>query len=115
MTKPQIITILKKYAVIPNAKGTKLFISEDSISEIAGKILELNKSSFVPPTENEMAEFAISKGYDPQCAIVAFDYYTEMEWVDANKKQIKSWKAKLISVWFKPEHKISGNKGGMVY
>lgn len=117
MTKPQLISILKKYATVPNKNGTKMFISEDSISEIAGKIMELNKNSFIPPTQDEMIAYAKLKGYNEQCAITAFEYYTEMGWIDANKKQIKSWKAKLISVWFKPEHKIvekSGNSG-MVY
>lgn len=115
MNKNQITAILNKFATVPNQSGTKKFIPSDKINEIAGEIMKLNKSSFIPPTLQEMKDYAALKGYSESCVITAFDYYTEMEWVDANKKPIKSWKAKLISVWFKPEHKITTKTEGMVY
>lgn len=117
MTKPQLISILKKYATVPNKSGTKMFISEDSISEIAGKIMELNKNSFIPPTLEEVKEFVKSKGYIEDCAIKAWEYYEAMNWKDNNGKPVKSWKAKIIAIWLREEFKIvekSGNNG-MVY
>lgn len=116
MTKPQIIAILKKYATVPNSKGTKLFIPEDKITQIAGEICGLSKALMVPPTLEEVKEFVKSKGYNEECAIKAFDYYTEMDWIDGEGKPVKRWKAKIIAVWFKNEYKIETPKsGGMVY
>lgn len=116
MTKIQLISILRKYATVPNSKGTKMFISEDSIPEIAGKIMELNKNSFTPPTQEEVKEFVKSKGYNEDCAIKAWEYYEAMNWKDNNSKPVKSWKAKIIAVWFREEFKIQQPKsGGMVY
>lgn len=117
MTKQQIINILTKFATVPNQSKTKFFIPADKISEIATKIMELNKSSFVPPTLQEVKEFVKSKGYVEECAIKAFDYYEAMEWTDNNSKQVKSWKGKIIAIWLKPEYKLPDTKpkGGMVY
>lgn len=118
MTKQQITNILTKFATVPNQSKTKFFIPEDKISEIAGKIMELNKNSFVPPTLEEMAIYCKSKGYNIECANKAYDYYTEMGWTDNNGKQVKSWKGKLISTWFRDEYKIqedNGAKTNMVY
>jgi len=116
MTKQKVIAILKKYALVPNSKGTKMFISEDSIPEIAGKIMELNKNSFIPPSLDEVKEFVKSKGYSEECAIKAFDYYEAMYWKDNNGKQVKSWKGKIIAIWLKPEYKLTEKEnGGMVY
>lgn len=117
MTKQQLINILTKFATVPNQSKTKLFIPADKISEIAGEIMKLNKSSFVPPTLDEVKEFVRSKGYSDECAQKAFDYYEAMEWKDNNDKPVKSWKGKIIAIWLKPEFKIvekSGNSG-MVY
>lgn len=106
MTKQQVIAILKKYATVPNSKGTKLFIPEDKITQIAGEICGLSKILMVPPTLEEVKEYVKSKGYSEECAIKAFDYYTAMDWIDNNNKPVKNWKAKIIAVWFKPEYKI---------
>lgn len=117
MTKQQITNILTKFATVPNQSKTKFFIPADKISEIAGEVMKLNKSSFVPPTLEMVKEFAKSKGYSEECAVKAWDYYDAMEWKDSEGKAVKSWKGKLIAVWFKPEYKIveKSPNSGMVY
>lgn len=107
MTKNQITAILNKFATVPNQSGTKKFIPSDKISEIVGEIMKLNKSSFIPPTLQEMSVYCKEKGYNIECAVKAYEYYTEMNWVDNNGKQVKSWKGKLISTWFRPEYKVT--------
>lgn len=116
MTKQKIIALLKKYATVPNSKGTKMFIPDDKITEIASQIAGMKNILAVPPTIEEVKEFVKSKGYSEDCAIKAYDYYTNMDWIDNSGKPVKSWKAKIIAVWFKPEYKIEQPKsGGMVY
>lgn len=117
MTKQQLINTLTKFATVPNQSKTKFFIPADKISEIAGEVMKLNKSSFVPPELDEVISFVRSKGYSDECAQKAFDYYEAMEWKDNNGKQVKSWKGKIIAIWLKPEYKLTEtkSKGGMVY
>ncbi len=117
MTKPQIIAILKKYATIPNSAGTKLFIPESDIPKIATEIAGISKLMMVPPTLEEVKDYVKSKGYNEDCAIKAFDYYTALDWIDSNNKPVKNWKAKIIAVWMRPEFKIveKSPNSGMVY
>lgn len=115
MTKPQIIAILKKYATVPNQGRTKMFIPDDKITQIAGEIAGLGKVLMIPPTLEEVKEYVKSKGYSEDCAIKAYDYYTEMDWVDSEDKPVKRWRAKILAVWCKAEYKIETPKsGGMV-
>ena len=113
MTASQITKILKKYCTIPNQSKTKFFISEDKIPQIAGEIAD--KNTFLPPTLEEVKEYVKSKGYNEECAIKVYDYYTEMNWIDNSGKPVKSWKGKIVAIWLKPEYKITITKTGMVY
>lgn len=60
------------------------------------------KKSFQPPTFDELKAYCESKGFG-HIAQKAYDYYSVGNWTDGNGKQIKSWKRKLISVWFDEE------------
>lgn len=63
-------------------------------------------SDFTPPALQEVKDFFKSKGYSEEGATKAYDYYTEMNWIDNNKKPVKSWKGKMIAIWLKAEYKI---------
>lgn len=71
------------------------------------------KKTFVPPTENDVVLYFKEKGYTSESARKAFMYYASNNWHDSRGNKIKSWKQKMIGVWFNDENKIpvvNGNK-----
>ena len=66
---------------------------------------------FVAPTETEVIDYFILKGYKPEIAKRAFLYYSEQEWHDSTGKAIKNWKGKMVAVWFKEENKAQDTRG----
>lgn len=92
------------------------FLSKNSTSEVISateiplreeKRSKVNKSKekIVPPTIEEVKEYFTEKGYSLDVAQKAFDYYASAGWKDSNGKEVKSWKQKMISIWFKDENK----------
>ncbi len=65
----------------------------------------LNPKGFVPPSLDEMRRYFDEHGYSQEAAEKAFNYYTELGWVDSKGNQIKNWKLKCVSVWFDPKNK----------
>ena len=65
---------------------------------------------FTPPNVYQVIQYFLDNGYTEESARKAFNYYKEGEWKDSSGKQVKSWKQKMIGVWFKPENK-EGNNG----
>jgi hypothetical protein len=63
-------------------------------------------TTFVPPILDDVEQYFQEKWYTEYGAKKAFDYYDVAWWKDSNGKQIKNWKQKMISVWFKPEYEI---------
>src|SRR5690606_12856756 len=61
---------------------------------------------FLPPTEEEVINYFKENGYSEEGAKTAFKYYEAGNWHDAKNNPIKSWKQKMIAVWFRPEYKI---------
>jgi hypothetical protein len=64
------------------------------------------KKAFTPPTEDEVINYFYANGYTLESAQKAFMYYDSNNWVDSRGNKIKSWKQKMIGVWFKDENKI---------
>jgi hypothetical protein len=64
-----------------------------------------NKKKFTPPEYSEFALYFTEKGFPEPLARRVYDYYTELDWKDANGKAVKNWKAKVLSVWMKEESK----------
>lgn len=66
------------------------------------------KKEFVPPTLDEVKEFFRSKGYSPDAAERAWNYYEDAEpkWYDRNGSPVKNWKQKMRVVWFKDDNRI---------
>lgn len=74
--------------------------------------------SFEIPSNEEILEFAASKGYLIDANMFS-KYYEDQgkrfgkegQWVDGRGKQVKDWRAKLRLVWFKDENKLKEVKG----
>lgn len=61
---------------------------------------------FKPPTIEEVKQYFKESGYSEDCAVNAFEYYTDLEWHDKNDNPVLNWKMKMRTVWFKDEHKL---------
>lgn len=68
------------------------------------------KNVFVPPTLDEVKEYCKMRGIVESIAVKIFDYYTALDWRDSQGRKIERWKAKIISVWDKPENHIEQPK-----
>lgn len=55
---------------------------------------------------NEIIDYFISNNYTKESAEKFFNYYEVNQWRDSNGKEVKNWKQKAQSVWFKPENEI---------
>lgn len=91
---------LPKITLNDNDISSPTYVVEDNIPS-------LNPKGFVPPSLDEMRHYFDEKGYTQEAAEKAFNYYTELGWVDSKGNRVKNWKLKCINVWFKPEYKKS--------
>lgn len=67
---------------------------------------------FTPPSQIEVVDYFNQNGYSNESAIKAFKYYETGNWKDGKGNQVKNWKQKMQSVWFKEDNKIKPvNKG----
>lgn len=62
------------------------------------------KSRFTPPTIEEVKQYFVDNGYRVDAAERAYKYYSDGNWCDSEGKQVRSWKQKMVAVWFKPEN-----------
>lgn len=89
-------------------------IREDKIieEEIKEDEKKDKKKRFVPPSQIEVVDYFNQNGYSNESAIKAFNYYQTGNWKDGKGNQVKNWKQKMQSVWFKEDNKIKPvNKG----
>ena len=56
--------------------------------------------------EIEIINYFKENGYTEDSAKKFFNYYSVSNWKDSNGKEVKNWKQKAQSVWFKDENKI---------
>lgn len=63
------------------------------------------KKGFAPPSLKEVKKYFKEKGYSEESAAKAFDYYEANDWMDSHGNKVKSWKQKMIGIWFKDENK----------
>lgn len=63
------------------------------------------KTTFSPPTLDEVKDYFTSKWYTEESGERAFEYYNVAWWIDWQGKQVRNWKQKMNSVWFKEENK----------
>jgi hypothetical protein len=64
------------------------------------------EKKFAPPKLLDVVDYFIEKGYTPESAKKAFEYYELGDWKDSSGKKVKNWKQKMNGVWFKPENKV---------
>lgn len=63
------------------------------------------KKEFLPPSIDEVIKYFDENNFSQIAARKAYEYYNIANWKDSTGKQVKNWKQKMISVWFKPENK----------
>ncbi len=80
-------------------------IREDKIKEDKRKEEVKAKKEFLPPSIDEVIKYFDENNFSQIAARKAYEYYNIANWKDSTGKQVKNWKQKMISVWFKPENK----------
>jgi hypothetical protein len=80
-------------------------IREEKIKEDKKKEEVKAKKEFLPPSLDEVIKYFDENNFSQIAARKAFEYYNIANWKDSTGKQVKNWKQKMISVWFKPENK----------
>jgi hypothetical protein len=87
-------------------------LKKEALGESGSVDININRNKkgkskkFEPPTEEEVLIYFRANGFKDEVAKRAFKYYTEMEWHDSKGSPIKSWKGKMVAVWFKEENRI---------
>jgi hypothetical protein len=81
----------------------------DNVTDNVTDNVKINKrvNKFTPPTILEVEVYFTENGYTKQSGTKAFNYYNIADWKDSNGKQVRNWKQKMQSVWFKDENKIN--------
>lgn len=74
----------------------------DSVND--KKNISKKKTTFTPPTLDEVKAYVMANGYKQEFGTKIFDYYSAGDWKDAEGKPVKSWKQKIQGVWFKPNN-----------
>jgi hypothetical protein len=66
---------------------------------------EIKAKAYKQPLIEEVITYFTDNGYREDIALRAFEYYNVAQWKDSNGKQVRNWKQKMNSVWFKDENK----------
>lgn len=81
-----------------------------SVSDTIKEKIYKKEKLFLPPTEKEVVEYFNEKGYRKDIARKAFEYYNTAGWKDSKGNPVRSWKQKMVGVWFKDENKTEDSK-----
>ena len=79
-------------------------MDNENRNENIGKGVQ-GKNQISYPSLDDVTAYFKEKGYKTETAKIAFEYYNASNWHDRDGKPVKNWKQKMISVWFKEEHK----------
>lgn len=71
--------------------------------EITKEKPQRTRKEFVPPTYEEVLEYARSRGRE-DLAKAFFDSYSVADWYDSRGKKVLNWKQKFIMVWENGEY-----------
>ena len=75
---------------------TESISNTESISTLNNKEDNLKKDSFIPPTLEEVKEYAESRGRG-ELAEKFFEYFNEGNWFDSKGNKVKRWKQKFLT------------------
>lgn len=101
-TKPTSVESVQQTSTNPTVNDN-VNVNDTVINKSKGK-------KFSPPTLLEVEIYFLENTYSKELAKKAFNYYDIAQWKDARGNQVKNWKQKMQSVWFKEENKTSNNK-----
>ncbi len=108
----------EKLAVLANVKFSEFQRFSEVVSSVILPLIQklpvkkaknnqlplIPKETIIPNVE-EVINYFILNGYSKELAEKAFKYYETGNWKDSNGKQVKNWKQKMQSVWFKESNK----------
>lgn len=77
----------------------------NAIKEKKGNKSKEKEKVFIVPSLDDVKIYFKENGYSETTAITAFNFYNSADWFDSKGNKVKSWKQKMISVWFKEENK----------
>ena len=89
--------------------STKSTVSDIVNVIVKDKVKVRSKTIFVAPLIWEVEIYLKEKGYTKEAALKIIEYYSVADWKDSKGTEVKNWKQKAQSVWFKPENKIKEN------
>jgi hypothetical protein len=95
-----------------DANAMRTHSEGNAIKERKGKDIKESKDKkavFTKPTQTEVESYFTENGYTKESGQKAFTYYDIADWKDSQGKQVRNWKQKMQSVWFKPENKAVQN------
>ncbi len=98
--------IRKQNATLVNARSISSTVNDSvsvSVSDNVKNKRVVNK--FTPPPLEEVILYFTENGFSKELAEKAFKYYETGNWKDGKGNQVKNWKQKMQSVWFKEENK----------
>jgi len=101
---------------------TKGRTNTETETEIENEIIEdrirglgKRKGGYEYPNLEQVKSYFLDNGYSEQSAVKAFNYYSVAGWKDSNGKQVRNWKQKMQSVWFKDENKKPSGSSSIVF
>ncbi|HWR94112.1 MAG TPA: Lin1244/Lin1753 domain-containing protein [Flavobacterium sp.] len=97
--KEKISEWRKNQEITENVTSYKKVRNTPKVKESKGKEI---KDILLIDVETYFSE----NGYTLDSAKKFFNYYSVSNWKDSKGNQVKNWKQKAQSVWFKPENKI---------
>lgn len=80
----------------------------DSGNDTDKEINKRKRAPFKIPTIQEVREYFVVNGYDPDFGETRWHYYNDANWFDSHGNPVLNWKQKMRSVWFKEEYKTAG-------
>ena len=83
-------------------------ISKTYVKHMENENRDINKDKdkFIIPEIQNVISYFQENGYTRESAEKAYQYYNVNNWKDSKGTQVKNWKQKMISVWFKEENKV---------
>ncbi len=75
-------------------------------SKVKDKSSKKTKTVFSPPSLSEVIEYFKENNFPEILAKKAFNYYETGLWHDSKGVQVRNWKQKMQSVWFKEENRL---------